>query len=107
MQHLTVLDLAEWLADASRPPPLLLDVREAWEFETCHIGGSQLMTMSSITTRLNELDENATIVCICHHGSRSLQVAQFLSNNDFNAVFNLSGGVHAWSLQVDNAMPVY
>jgi rhodanese-related sulfurtransferase len=56
MQHLTVEELAVWLADSSRPAPLLLDVREGWEYETCHIQGSLLIPMSSIPARQEELD---------------------------------------------------
>ena len=51
MQHLTVQELAVWLADSSRPQPVLLDVREAWEYETCHLQGSLLIPMSSIPAR--------------------------------------------------------
>jgi rhodanese-related sulfurtransferase len=107
MQHLTAPELAEWIADASRPAPLLLDVREPWEFETCHIAGSVAMPMNSVPVRHAELDEDATIVCICHHGMRSAQVAAFLERCGFADVINLTGGVHAWAQQVDNTMPTY
>jgi rhodanese-related sulfurtransferase len=107
MQQMTAPELAQWLADSSRPAPFLLDVREPWEFETCHIAGSTLMTMHTIPARIDDLDEDATIVCICHHGARSMQVAAFLERNEFKHVINLTGGVHAWALQVDPAMPTY
>ncbi|MES2260440.1 MAG: rhodanese-like domain-containing protein [Pseudomonadota bacterium] len=107
MQYLTALELADWLADDARPNPLLLDVRENWEFETCHIAGSTLMPMNTIPARIDDLDEDAAIVCICHHGARSMQVAAFLERNGFGKMINLTGGIHAWALQVDNAMPTY
>jgi rhodanese-related sulfurtransferase len=107
MQNLTAPELAAWLADASRPQPVLLDVREPWEFQTCHIAGSVPVPMNTIPARLNELDEDAPVVCICHHGARSMSVAAFLERNGFTQVINLTGGVHAWALQVDNAMPTY
>jgi rhodanese-related sulfurtransferase len=107
MQHLSAPDLAAWLADPGRPKPLLLDVREKWEFETCRIDGAQLIPMSSIPARIEELDEEAEIVCICHHGARSMQVAAFLERTGFGKTFNLTGGVHAWALQVDPSMPKY
>ncbi len=107
MKHLTATDLAAWLADSSRPAPLLLDVREPWEFETCHIPGSTLISMRTIPARFAELDQDAEIVCICHHGGRSMQVAAFLEQNGFSQLNNLSGGVHAWALQVDPSMPTY
>jgi rhodanese-related sulfurtransferase len=56
---------------------------------------------------LAELDADAPLVCICHHGGRSLQVAAFLEQHGFSQVSNLTGGVHAWALQVDSAMPTY
>ena len=75
MQNLPVTDLAEWLADASRAKPILLDVRESWEVQTAQIAGSQHIPLQQIPTRGLELDENAEIVCICHHGARSAQAA--------------------------------
>ncbi|MDY7545333.1 rhodanese-like domain-containing protein [Glaciimonas sp. CA11.2] len=107
MQHLTAPELAAWIADPDRPTPLLLDVREPWEYETCHIADSQLMPMQTIPARLNELEEDQQVVCICHHGARSMSVAAFLERNHFTNVINLTGGMHAWAQQVDSTMPVY
>jgi len=107
MQTITAPELAAWLADESRPAPVLLDVREPWEFQTCHIEGALPIPMNSVPARLTELDEDAPIVCICHHGARSMSVASFLERNGFTQVTNLTGGVHAWALQVDNTMPTY
>jgi rhodanese-related sulfurtransferase len=107
MQQLTAPQLAEWLADPAREKPVLLDVREPWEFQTCHIEGSTPIPMNSIPARQEELDPEAPVVCICHHGMRSMQVAAFLERNGFTQVTNLTGGVHAWSQQVDGKMPTY
>ena len=107
MQTLTAPELAQWLADESREPPVLLDVREPWEFQTCHIAGSLPMPMNTVPERMQELEEDAPIVCICHHGARSMSVAAFLERNGFTNVINLTGGVHAWALQVDSSMPTY
>ena len=107
MNHLTAPQLAEWLADPSRARPVLLDVREPWEFETCRIEGSLTMPMQSVPARMQELDEDSEIVCICHHGGRSMQVAAFLERQGFGKVTNLTGGVHAWAVQVDGSMPTY
>jgi rhodanese-related sulfurtransferase len=107
MQQLTALQLADWMADTSRAAPVLLDVREPWEFETCHIAGSQLMPMNTVPARQEELDPETPVVCICHHGTRSMQVAAFLERSGFTGVSNLTGGVHAWAQQVDPAMPTY
>ena len=107
MNHLTAPELAAWLADPSRLQPVLLDVRENWEIATCQIAGSTLIPMNTIPARIEELDDDADIVCICHHGARSLSVAAFLERNGFGKTFNLTGGIHAWALQVDSAMPKY
>ena len=107
MQTITAPELAIWLADESRARPLLLDVREPWEFQTCHIGGSMPMPMNTVPERMQELDDETPIVCICHHGARSMSVAAFLERNGFSQVINLTGGVHAWAQQVDASMPTY
>jgi rhodanese-related sulfurtransferase len=107
MQHLSATQLAAWLADPTLAKPVLLDVREPWEYQTCHIEQSIPMPMQTVPARQEELDPEAAIVCICHHGMRSAQVAAFLERNGFTNVSNLTGGVHAWAQQVDPAMPVY
>ena len=107
MKNLTPVELAAWLADDVRLKPVLLDVREGWEFQTGHIDGSLAMPMNTIPDRLSELDTQQPIICICHHGARSMQVALFLERNGFTDIRNLTGGVHAWAQQVDNAMPIY
>lgn len=107
MLQLPALQLADWLADASRPQPLLLDVREPWEFELCHLEGAQHIPMHLVPVRCQELDPEQEIVVICHHGARSMQVAMFLENRGFAAVHNLTGGVDAWATDVDPSMRRY
>lgn len=107
MRHLTAAELADWLADPMRDKPLLLDVREPWEYQHCHIDGAVLIPMNTIPARQEELEPDATTVCICHHGARSMQVAAFLERQGFTDVINLTGGVHAWATQVDRSMPTY
>ena len=107
MQNLTAPALAEWLADPSRPAPVLLDVREPWEVATAHIAGSVEIPMRDIPARSEELDDEAQIVCICHHGARSANVGMFLEGRGFKQVFNLQGGIDAWSRQIDPKVPLY
>ncbi|MEI8010253.1 MAG: rhodanese-like domain-containing protein [Candidatus Nitrotoga sp.] len=107
MQALTAPDLSTWLSDTTRVNPTLLDVREPWEFQACHIAGAITIPMNDIPDRLSELDVNQPIVCICHHGMRSMQIAVFLEQNGFSKISNLTGGVHAWAQQVDSTMPTY
>lgn len=107
MKSVSPLELSTWLADTSRRPPLLLDVREPWETQICSIEPSERVPMQSLPARLHELDPAQPVVCICHHGGRSMHVAQFLSRQGFEDVYNLTGGVDAWARQVDAAMPTY
>lgn len=107
MQQITAPELAAWLNDQTKKSPFLLDVREPAEYQTCHIPGVVLMPMQTVPLRMQELDADAVIVCICHHGGRSMQVANFLLRNGFAEVINLTGGVHAWAQQVDQSMATY
>ena len=107
MQQLGVRELAEWLADSGRPQPVLLDVREPWEYELCHLAGSQHIPMHTVPTRCEELSPDQEIVVICHHGGRSMQVAMFLERKGYAAVHNLMGGVDAWAGEVDPTMRRY
>jgi rhodanese-related sulfurtransferase len=87
--------------------PLLLDVREPWEFEICHIDGSTNIPMGQIPQRLQELPDDGEMVVICHHGVRSQQVIHFLRPQTSLRLINLDGGVDAWARSVDRDMPVY
>lgn len=107
MKSLSVRELADWLADEQRARPRLLDVREPWEQQICRIEGSELMPMRSVPARADGLRRDEAIVCICHHGGRSMQVGMFLERQGFSDVYNLTGGVDAWARQVDKAMPTY
>ena len=109
MKQLAVQDLAAHCA--ATPSILLLDVREPWEVAHAAV------TLPGVTTRnvplahmkaeIDRLDPSQPIVCICHHGVRSLQVVAFLERQGFSAVYNLAGGIDAWSVQVDPGVPRY
>ena len=107
MRQIDSVQLAARLADPEREAPLLLDVREPWEFQLCHIAGSLPMPMGSVPARLAELDRERETVVICHLGGRSAQVCLFLAHNGFDRVINLAGGVAGWAAQVDPTMPQY
>ncbi|WP_018873747.1 rhodanese-like domain-containing protein [Thioalkalivibrio sp. ALJ16] len=106
MRQLSPVELRDYLQQTDTPP-LLLDVREPWEFQHCHIEGSRLLPMGQIPSASGELDPAAETVVICHHGVRSQQVAWFLERSGFSNVINLTGGIDAWARDVDPAMPTY
>jgi rhodanese-related sulfurtransferase len=91
--------------------PVLLDVREDWEVRVAPLAVAGFRTvhlpMNQIPARISELDANCSTVCFCHHGMRSLQVALFLERQGFASVFNLHGGIDAWSTQVDPSVARY
>lgn len=87
--------------------PVLLDVREQNEFDFAHIAGSQLIPLNQIPQRMNEIDTNVDCVVICHHGMRSQQAAAFLVHSGFSNIYNLSGGIDAWSVECDNTVSRY
>lgn len=107
MQQLSAKQLQEWLDDPARDRPLLLDVREPWELDICRIAGVRPMPMRIIPARCGELKPEADTVVICHHGARSHQVCMFLEHQGFSKLFNLYGGMAAWSRDVDPATPTY
>jgi rhodanese-related sulfurtransferase len=108
MQRLSPKQLVAYLRQ-SENPPLLLDVREPWEFARCHIAGSELIPMQQIPLAAEqaELDPTREIVVICHHGIRSRQVAYYLEHLGFTKLINLEGGVEAWAQDVDPTMERY
>jgi rhodanese-related sulfurtransferase len=104
--EITVAQLQSLLASADKP--LLLDVREPWEYSTAHIEPSTLIPMNEIPGRAHqELDEDAPILVLCHHGARSLSVANWLRQQGFEKAQSVSGGIDAWSRQIDPTVPRY
>jgi rhodanese-related sulfurtransferase len=93
---------------AGGEPLALLDVREDWETELAPVPETHThIPMGQIPERLGELDPQATTVVICRSGARSLQVANFLASRGFGSVFNLAGGILAWSRDIDPKIPQY
>ena len=107
IKQIAPADLAAWRADAARPAPVVVDVREPWEFERCRIDGSLPIPLAQLPARRTELPTNRDLVLVCHRGSRSQHAAMWLAQNGFSGLHNLRGGVDAWALEVDPAMPRY
>ena len=103
-KNVTPGELKEKLDRGERP--VLLDVREPWEFELARVEGSKLAPMAGVLDRLPELDREAETVVICHHGVRSAYVTRILNRSGFENVYNLEGGLDAYS-SVDGSVPRY
>ena len=105
-------DLSTWLtASNGKGKPVVLDVREPSELQMARVkaDGFTLLTipMGTVPLRLSELDPQQPVACLCHHGGRSMQVAQFLVNRGFEHVANITGGIHAWASELDPSIPTY
>ncbi len=86
--------------------PILLDVREPWEFSIARIEGSRLIPMAEIFDRLPDLDPHAETVVICHHGARSAYVTRILNRSGFENAYNLEGGLDVYA-SVDASVSRY
>ena len=86
---------------------VLLDVREPEEVAIARLSGAIHIPMGEVPGRLHELDPDKEIIVYCHHGIRSLRVAQFLAQRDFTKVVNLAGGIDSWALDVEPGMARY
>ncbi len=86
---------------------VLLDVREPFELDIAALPAAVHIPMREIPARLSELDRDTPIVVMCHAGGRSYRVAEFLLGNGFLQVFNLRGGIDAWSTEIDPQVPRY
>ena len=105
--QLTPGELARWREDATRQPPVLVDVREPWEFELARIEGSLLVPLGQLPSRVDELPRDRPLVMVCHTGRRSQNAAMFLAQSGFADVQNLSGGVERWAVEIDPSMRRY
>ena len=113
ISHLRPAQVPDWLASATQNGtlPVVLDVREPWELQTASVAaqGFELLTipMGSLQKQLDTLDPARPVACLCHHGVRSLRVAAFLAQQGFENVSNITGGIDAWSYELDPSVPVY
>lgn len=86
---------------------VLLDVREPWEHELAHLADARLIPLSTLPEVVGELDAQAEYVVYCHHGMRSAMAANWLMSRGFENVSNMTGGIDAWSVDVDRSVPQY
>lgn len=106
--ELSPLEFAErWPDHALGQGVVLLDVREHPELELAAVAGAVHIPMRDVPARLADLAPDRPIVVMCHSGRRSFMVAEFLLGSGFREVFNLRGGIDAWSTQLDSRVPRY
>jgi rhodanese-related sulfurtransferase len=79
-----------------RDDVLVLDVREQWEYDAGHIPGVTLLPMGEIPGRMSEIPTDQTVILTCRSGNRSGQVADFLRQQGYENVHNMSGGILEW-----------
>ncbi len=93
----------------SDPSSILLDVREPDEYATAKISGSILLPLGEISAKVESVlpDKSAAIVVHCHHGMRSARAVEYLRQIGYRHVQNLTGGIDAWSAEIDPSVPVY
>ena len=84
----------------------ILDVREPHEYQICNLGG-HLIPLGDLSSRVSELDSSREIVAHCRSGKRSAEAVEFLQRVGFRKIWNLKGGILAWSDEVDPSVPKY
>jgi len=84
----------------------ILDVREPHEYQICNLGG-HLIPLGDLSRRVHELDSSREIVAHCRSGKRSAEAVEFLQKAGFRKIWNLKGGILAWSDEVDPTVPKY
>jgi rhodanese-related sulfurtransferase len=98
-------DLAIWRTEPA--PPVILDVREAWELQVCAFPDAIHMPLGELPGRERELPTDRRVVVVCHTGQRSLLATRLLRARGLRLATNLRGGVEAWALEVDPTMARY
>jgi rhodanese-related sulfurtransferase len=105
IKQLSAIELKNKIQDKEQL--FLVDVREPFEFAHAHIEGSVTIPLNQIPQRLREIDMEQEIVLICHHGMRSMQAANFLTQVGYKQISNLVGGIDAWSIECDSSVARY
>jgi adenylyltransferase/sulfurtransferase len=87
--------------------PLLVDVREPWEYDLCRIPNAKLIPLGTLPANLNALLDADEVICYCHHGMRSLDAAVWLRQQGVEGAKSMAGGIERWSAEVDPSVPRY
>ena len=103
--EIDVAELDKILQNGSAPT--VIDVREDFELEISKMDGAIHIPMNDLPKRLDELNAETDYVIMCRTGARSAQICEFLANQNFKSVTNLSGGINEWAKKIDSSLPVY
>ena len=105
IDEITVQELKERLSRSSKIQ--LVDVREPEEFEICNLGG-ELIPLGELPKQASRVRRDIPVVVVCHHGFRSAQAINYLSQRlGYENLLNLKGGIHAWATEIDSTMATY
>jgi rhodanese-related sulfurtransferase len=106
IREISVSDLQEkW---ESQEITFVLDVREDYEWEIAHLKGALHIPMGKIPQHISNLSKSQAIAVMCHHGMRSASVIRYLQEEHrFENLYNVAGGIDAWSREVDVAVGRY
>ena len=106
MEEKTPIEVKEMID--SNPVLKIIDVREQWEFDKCHIEKSTHIPMGKIPDSIDFFKDTGEYVLVCHHGIRSRTVALYLEQNGITTnLYNLTGGIEKWSDDVDPSLEKY
>jgi len=105
VDEITPVDLKARIDRGDRP--FILDVREPEEVALATFPDATNIPMGELPSRMTELDPDRETIVVCHHGIRSAQVAIYLARMGFERAVNLTGGIDAWSVAADPAVPRY
>jgi rhodanese-related sulfurtransferase len=109
--QITVEELGRYLAETNADRLQLVDVREPYEIELAALPGFVAFPLSEFAEWCGEIDDrlnrDTETLVLCHHGVRSAQMCQWLSDRGFTQVKNILGGIDAYSILVDRSVPRY
>ena len=101
------IEPAELAAARSRDAWCIVDVREDWERDIARIDGSLDIPLGALPARVDEIPDDRPVAVLCHSGMRSARATAFLIQTGRGGIYNVSGGIDRWSLDVDPAVPRY
>lgn len=104
MKEVTVVELKKMMDN--KEDFQLIDVREEVEFDVCNLGG-ELIPMGTVMDNLDKISKDKKVVIHCKAGGRSGTIVQMLTAQGYTNLYNLKGGILAWSDEVDSSVPKY